>query len=248
MGDKYYVRIKYDCKSEADKVYVSVLRIDTTGKTTLVTRAWERGLDLSYAVKSRLLATNSLPLAGIPIDWPESVPRQKHVEENFVFVMTREPIDLQALEASSSVDFLISRGTEPPSVASRRTTNPYDVMRVPYLLHWPEYESEHGTTEAEEEGELDLQAVVAPNLPTPETVEEWRSLSRYLGGTSVEAKSGIGHFTRFVTRVPPYVWVINQHNEDITVVVKKFSPNRQLSSVKVSASPAGGGVNFGSTV
>lgn len=58
-GDSYYVRIKYDCKSEDDTVYVSVsvLHVDTTGKTILVTRAWEMGLDLSYAVRSRLLAT-----------------------------------------------------------------------------------------------------------------------------------------------------------------------------------------------
>jgi hypothetical protein len=125
-GDSYYVRIKYDCKSEDDKVYVSVLHVDTTGKTILVTRAWEMGLDLSYAVRFRLLATQSHPLKGVPIKWPESVPKRDCVEGNFVFVLTHEPIDLQVLEASSSLDFLIFRGKE-ISVAARRTINPYNI-------------------------------------------------------------------------------------------------------------------------
>jgi hypothetical protein len=247
VGDNYYIRIKYDCKSEDDKVYVSVLHVDTTGKTILVTRAWERGLDLSFTVKSRLLATNSHPLKGIPIGWPEAVPKQECVEGNFVFVLTHEPVDLQALEASSSLDFLISRG-EIFQGASRRTINPYNVIRVPYTLRWSEKERRRGATQAGEESEFDQQAIRARDLPNPETTEEWGSLSRYLEGTAAEAKSGIGRFIRFVRRIPPYVWVINQHDEDITVMVKKYSPNRQLSCVGMNISPIGAGANFDTMV
>jgi hypothetical protein len=64
----------------------------------------------------------------------------------------------------------------------------------------------------------------------------------------VEAKLGFGQFVRIVKRTPPYVWVINQHDEDITVVVRKYSPNRQMSSVGIHLSPLGEGVNFDTTV
>ena len=71
VGDKYYIHLKYKCgqnndsQSETDHVYVSVFSVDAAGKTTLVTRAWEKGLDLSRTVKSRLLAAKSFPLEGL---------------------------------------------------------------------------------------------------------------------------------------------------------------------------------------
>lgn len=48
--------------------------------------------------------------------------------------------------------------------------------------------------------------------------------------------------------MPPCVWVINQHIEDITVVVSKYRPNRLLTDGGASASSTGGGLNFSATV
>lgn len=106
-------------------------------------------------------------------------------------------------------------------MAARRTINPYNIIRVPYSLRWPEEGLRHGRTRGREEGELDQQAIPALNLPTPEATEEWGSISRYLAGAAAEAKSGFGQFVRFVKRTPPYIWVINQHDEDITVMVNR---------------------------
>lgn len=226
---------------------MSVLRVDLSGRVILVTRAWEQGLDLSYALKSRLLAANSHPLKGIPVDWPESVPIQECVGGSFVIVVTHEPIDLRSLEAASSLDFLISRGQEISKVAARRTINPYAVIRIPYSLRWHSQSPDNSAAQASDVN-LDQNTVTMPDLPTPEMTEEGKDLYSHLRGATTEAKSGLGQFIRFVKRVPPYVWVINQHTEEITVVVNKFRPNRQLSNIGVGVSIPGGSLDIGTTV
>jgi hypothetical protein len=48
--------------------------------------------------------------------------------------------------------------------------------------------------------------------------------------------------------IPPYVWVVNQHNEEITVVVSRYRPDRVLSDMGVNASATGAGLDFSTTV
>jgi len=45
-------------------------------------------------------------------------------------------------------------------------------------------------------------------------------------------------------RPPACIWVRNNANEDIIVVVSKFGPFRTLTGAEVSGSPAGGGLKF----
>jgi hypothetical protein len=116
-----------------------------------------------------------------------------------------------------------------------------------------------------EEDQLKQHSLPAAELPSPETTEEWKGLpSRPQGGpvskvgaTSLQArismlmfaqKGRIGAIIRSIKGIPPCVWVINQHVEDITVVVSKYKPNRLLTGGGLQVSSTGGGVNFSATV
>lgn len=58
-----------------------------------------------------------------------------------------------------------------------------------------------------------------------------------------------GALARTLKGIPPCVWVRNQHDDEITVVVSKYRPKRLLSGVEVNLSATGGGgVGFYSTV
>jgi hypothetical protein len=53
---------------------------------------------------------------------------------------------------------------------------------------------------------------------------------------------------RTVQKIPACVWVVNQHTEEITVVVSKYRPNRLLSGGGINASTTGAGLSFTTTV
>lgn len=58
-----------------------------------------------------------------------------------------------------------------------------------------------------------------------------------------------GALARTLKGIPPCVWVINQHDDEITVVVSKYRPNRLLSGVEINLSATGGGgIGLNSTV
>ncbi|KAI0434259.1 hypothetical protein F5Y09DRAFT_265712 [Xylaria sp. FL1042] len=47
--------------------------------------------------------------------------------------------------------------------------------------------------------------------------------------------------------IPPCVWVINQHHEEITVVVSKYRPNRLVTGGEIEISLGGGAVSLNAT-
>lgn len=61
-------------------------------------------------------------------------------------------------------------------------------------------------------------------------------------------QSLIGTIIRTTKHIPPCVWVVNQHTDEITVVVSKYRPNRMLTGVGLNASPTGGGLDISATV
>ncbi|KAI1118246.1 hypothetical protein F5Y14DRAFT_257191 [Nemania sp. NC0429] len=88
--------------------------------------------------------------------------------------------------------------------------------------------------------------VSASDLPAPEMTKEWKNLPSR--PPRVAAPKGFfGAVVRTVRRVPPCVWIINQHTEEITVVVSKYRPNRLLTGGGIDASVGGGGINFSAT-
>lgn len=57
-----------------------------------------------------------------------------------------------------------------------------------------------------------------------------------------------GAIVRSVKGIPPCVWVVNEHSEDILVIVSKYRPNRILSGGGVNVSTTGVGLDLSSTV
>lgn len=57
-----------------------------------------------------------------------------------------------------------------------------------------------------------------------------------------------GALSRTVRKIPPCVWVVNEHSEEITVVISKHRPSRLWSGADLNASATGAGLNFSTTV
>ncbi|KAJ2971550.1 hypothetical protein NUW58_g998 [Xylaria curta] len=104
-----------------------------------------------------------------------------------------------------------------------------------------------GLEQGSKEEELDLIPVAASTLPTPESIEEGKGLPAYPPGTLVP-KGVIGAAARTFKGVPSCVWVINQHYEEITVVVSKYRPNRLVTGGDIEISLSGGAVSLNTTV
>ncbi|KAF3809649.1 hypothetical protein GCG54_00012937 [Colletotrichum gloeosporioides] len=126
-NDRLYISIK---NTSPNKVFLNALSVDAAGKTTLITKAWERGIGLTPS-RSHTLAVKTFPLRGIPMRWPKSIPRNGHVEESLVFVITNEEVDLRDLDAS--LKGYIRRGAD-DAAAKDSGVVPYDVEHVRYHL------------------------------------------------------------------------------------------------------------------
>ncbi|KDN64602.1 hypothetical protein CSUB01_12418, partial [Colletotrichum sublineola] len=62
-----------------------------------------------------------------------------------------------------------------------------------------------------------------------------------------EARGAVGAIVRKAKGIPALVWVVNEHDEDILVVVSKYRPNRMWSSGGVNVSATGAGIDLSST-
>ncbi|KAL6229102.1 hypothetical protein BDW75DRAFT_225668 [Aspergillus navahoensis] len=96
----------------------------------------------------------------------------------------------------------------------------------------------------EQEPEVESRPIPASELPEPESVPGWDNLPHLAQPTEPKPK---GIFTALVTKIkqiPACIYVVNLHNEPITVVVSKHRPNRLLSGVEIQASITGAGLNF----
>ena len=58
----------------------------------------------------------------------------------------------------------------------------------------------------------------------------------------------IGALTRVIKGIPPCIWVVNQHTEEITVVVSRYRPSLRFSGGGANASPTGAGLNYSTMV
>ncbi|KAH9237147.1 hypothetical protein K456DRAFT_50974 [Colletotrichum gloeosporioides 23] len=126
-NDRMYVYIENRSKRD---IFVNAFNIDAAGKTTLVSKAWERGIDIGPG-RSQTLATRAYPLRGIPLQWPKGIPKHGYVEERMVFVITNREVDLRDLDAATKA--YGRRGTERAAAQDNGIT-PYDVEHVRYHL------------------------------------------------------------------------------------------------------------------
>lgn len=120
-----------------DDVYVSVLGVDATGRTTLLSLAHsERGIHLSFTKPTTRLVRDQTYRKGLPILWPEAVlSKGESVSEHFVFVLTDKELDIRFLETPRAG--LVGEAKGAPSGFPADSTVRYHVVTVRYKL-WPE--------------------------------------------------------------------------------------------------------------
>lgn len=111
------------------------------------------------------------------------------------------------------------------------------------------------------------QRILAIDLPAPEETEDYAALPdtpphaelTFVSSASSNLerrvtmpkslfKGALDGSWRFIRGIPACVWVVNMHKEEITVLVSKYGPNRQLSGGGINASATGGGLNINTTV
>ncbi|KAL4733729.1 caspase domain-containing protein [Aspergillus similis] len=245
--DGYYIRLE---NKGSSTIYVSVLRVDATGKVTRVSRAWERGVELSKEIPRKVLAGSDFPLEGITLGWPRAVPMDGAIKEDFLFLITSEEVDLGFLETATPHDYFIARArAQGPETAARRTAIPYDVARIHYRLHPPTQKMKaESSIPVEGTNATPQRAITLAELPQADTTKEWETITSDLQEiTAATSKGLIGAAIRTMKRIPPYVWVINEHDQDITVVVSQYRPTRLLAGGGLTLSPTGAGLNFETT-
>lgn len=113
---------------------MSLLAVDGTGKTKILSRAWERGIPLSYVAPQQPLDTDEYGAKGLSIIWPESVPRGELVHEDFVFVVTDREADLQFLEPRIDESLRKAQARGPETAFSAKSQIRYHVTHVRYTL------------------------------------------------------------------------------------------------------------------
>ncbi|KAF6817211.1 peptidase c14 caspase catalytic subunit p20 [Colletotrichum plurivorum] len=126
--DKFYITLQ---NKGADQVYVNVLNVDAIGKINIISGDWERGIRLP-AGRFELLAENPLPMKGIQLDWPPGVPRDVHVDESFVFIITDVELDLRNLVNPFSTGH-VGRSTTGGANRDKKDIR-YQVERIRYSL------------------------------------------------------------------------------------------------------------------
>ncbi|KAK7953141.1 hypothetical protein PG996_014039 [Apiospora saccharicola] len=122
----------------------------------------------------------------------------------------------------------------------------YDVVHIKYLLRAPPHLQTNGMVQSADESddEYDDEDLTAVQLPSLDDMEEWGSRDTDLEWESTAPKGLLGAAFRGLTGVKPEVQVVNDYDEDITVVVSRYCAHRKLSSVGVEVSGTGIGLSF----
>ncbi|KAL5598290.1 hypothetical protein FOBRF1_012083 [Fusarium oxysporum] len=219
-GDAYYIKLKNPNKA---RFFFSAFRVDAAGKILLINEAWETGIFMGPSDSHYALMVDQFE--GITLQWPKSIARQGKVEEAFVFILTKREENLRSLETATSADYIdIQRKGRLEGKATVSTKNPYDVIRINYTLCWPKDEDSLESMMASMDPLIDLDSP-----PTEVPVFE---------------KGVFGGISRWLRHTPPYVWVMNKHDEKITVETSPFTTRMLVTGGGVSASATGMSLNI----
>ncbi|KIW19099.1 hypothetical protein PV08_03391 [Exophiala spinifera] len=96
-GDSVYVEL-VNCGVET--VFVWVFDVNAGGKVSRVSRSNSTGIEMPPGRHEVLGSRNDgLGLKGLPVSWPEDLPRTTPLEETLVFIFTSSPVDLHHLSS-----------------------------------------------------------------------------------------------------------------------------------------------------
>lgn len=96
-GERLYVQLKNNGRL---RLYVSIFDIGVSGSITLLSTSEPSGLVLEPGGERRLGAQWNGALAGLEVDWPDSVPREGERPESLVLIASDKPVDLRLYETS----------------------------------------------------------------------------------------------------------------------------------------------------
>ncbi|RAH84819.1 hypothetical protein BO86DRAFT_376995 [Aspergillus japonicus CBS 114.51] len=255
--DRIYIRLT---NRGTSTVYVTVFGINKAGIIGLLSGDDATGIKLEPDQSYTLGGGGEFEaLKGMGVTWPEGVPSSQPVDEQIVLILTDPAVDLRHLAnrdrcqkgrrgPQSNLEQLANcityGGTRTIKPEPRATPIRYDVLQVPYSL-LPFTQQDPGPNADYAIREWSREEPMAANeIPEPEADASWRALPSQPSVVPRASKGGIGALVRAAKGIPPCVWVVNQHSEEITVVVSKYRPNRLVSGGGISASSTGAGVNI----
>lgn len=223
--------------------YASVFRVDAAGNIILVSRPWETGVEIRETQGRRLLSRgqSGLDELGMVLYWPPEVAPLRAVRESFVVVVTNGQADLRSLETVAAKDYYdkMARGPN-ESVAIFNSVDKFRRIRIDYELHpAAQQDDTGGRMTAEKTKKYWGQCVSPEDIPESEDIDT--SLK-----STLAAERGSGGLLRRFQNIPPFVWVINGHDEWITVTVSRVRPSRYLTQLglQVGTTSGGGSVDF----
>lgn len=98
IGDQIYVRV-HNCSVKT--VYASIFDVGLNGKITLLTTSEPSGIELNPGEDYVLGYQEHSGLLGLPLSWPESLPKDHPRMELFLVIISDLPQDLRVLETAS---------------------------------------------------------------------------------------------------------------------------------------------------
>jgi hypothetical protein len=184
-GDSVYILLE---NNGSGKVYTSVFDINVAGQISLISKGSASGIDLA---PGRTYVLGARPfdggLRGLPISWPQGVPRTQPVNEHLVVLLTDSPVDLRYLADTATAR---SQGHARPSslerlafhlatgaqrdMASDSCTEfvRYDTIHIPFAVN-PLATEDTSTAPASLPAQDEGRELQAGELPLPEEAVQW---------------------------------------------------------------------------
>ncbi|KZL69873.1 hypothetical protein CI238_10755, partial [Colletotrichum incanum] len=235
-GDRVYVSVH---NPGPNKVHVQVFSVNISGEVFLLEASTSPLGRMLGPSDSHTFGRNQFKsrLQGISLVWPESVPKSQTIGERLICIVTSAPVDLRHLvtgkppaapkdAGSSALEKLTARLSsgipKQLSDVNQGAHICYDKIEVPYSI-----------------SRLEIRSSELPELGPDDDADRSNDVPSHLAQRGVYTT-----LVRTLRKVPAFLWVVNEHDEEITVVVAKYRPNRLLKGVGINASATGGGLNY----
>ncbi|KAH0829396.1 hypothetical protein FOPE_10150 [Fonsecaea pedrosoi] len=257
-NEPVYISLKND---GATTVYVSIFNVNVAGRISFLSKGSAKGIELPPGRNPYILGFRKC-LRGIPVKWPQDIPKVRPINERVILILTDSPVDLRDVASSapstlyarrfsgsSSLErlaFHLATGSARDMDCDDDVSVCYDTLHIPFMLRPLTIEDISPSPATLPLGE-DVQgssALPAQELPTPDQLVRGQGHPPRPPYEEPEGRGEIGAIIRATKGIPPYVWVVNEHDEDIQVVVSKYRPGLSLTSGGVSASATGVGLYF----
>lgn len=220
-------------------LYVNIFDVNVAGEIFLLNETDPGGIEIKRQLTYVFGQNRSGEAEGQAFSWPDSVPVCEAIDESLVFIVTENITDLRHVESEGK----IGRGETPKSTLEDLTFQiacggarnfgrvkqanriRFDVIEIPFTLH--------------------PRTCAGETVPDPQKCEEWpKTLQSWPKIDESAVKGFFGAVLRAGQGIPPCIWVINEHTEQITVVVSKLRPSRLWTGSELNASATGGGVTL----